>query len=166
MASSRVIARTAPLEVVSVRWVGIDEAGFNEGSSVSSLDRRKKNITKGRKEATIPKDRTREQRVKHKDVKKKKAKPTSDLRRRRSHLAHKARRIDNASPRVQTLLHIRRVLPHCEDRVLAAVPDTFDVDRLGEVPDGFLGCESVVVQGVHDAGVVELASRIKPKTMV
>lgn len=42
-----------------------------------------------------------------------------------------------------------------EDGVLAAVPDTLDVDVLGQVPDGLGSVDGVVVLGVHDAGVVE-----------
>jgi hypothetical protein len=40
--------------------------------------------------------------------------------------------------------------------VLAAVPDTFDIDGLGEVPNLLLSVDGVVVLSVHDAGVVEL----------
>ena len=42
-----------------------------------------------------------------------------------------------------------------EDGVLAAEPDTLDVDVLRQVPD-VLGCvDGDVVLGMHDAGVVE-----------
>lgn len=42
-----------------------------------------------------------------------------------------------------------------EDGVLAAEPDTLDVDGLGQVPDLLGGVDGVVVAGVHDACVVE-----------
>lgn len=42
-----------------------------------------------------------------------------------------------------------------EDGVLAAEPDTLDVDVLGKVPDGFGGIDGVGIVSMHDAGIVE-----------
>lgn len=42
-----------------------------------------------------------------------------------------------------------------QNGMLAAEPDTLDVDVLGQIPDGLGGVGSIVVLGVHDAGVVE-----------
>lgn len=47
------------------------------------------------------------------------------------------------------------MLPETEHSVLAAKPHAFDVNSLSEIPDLLGGVDSVIVQGVHDAGVVE-----------
>ena len=47
------------------------------------------------------------------------------------------------------------VSEHRPDGVLATVPDTFDVDVHGQVPDPLLRRERVVVGRVHDAGIVK-----------
>lgn len=52
----------------------------------------------------------------------------------------------------------RRIEPyfaHSDDSVLAAVPDTLDIDRLGQIPNALLRVESVVVSGVHNSSVVK-----------
>jgi hypothetical protein len=50
-------------------------------------------------------------------------------------------------------------LTHGDDGVFTSVPDSLDVDVLGEVPDLLFGHEGVVVGRVHDSGVVELSRR-------
>lgn len=50
-------------------------------------------------------------------------------------------------------------LSHGDDGVFTPVPDSLDVDVLGEIPDLFFRDEGVVVGGVHDACVVELWGR-------
>jgi hypothetical protein len=47
------------------------------------------------------------------------------------------------------------VLAHGDDSVLATVPDTLNVDVLGEVPDLLWGVDSIGVISVHDTSVVE-----------
>lgn len=80
---------------------------------------------------------------------------TCDLRRRSTHLAHKARRVDHASTDMQPFTLVGRILSHRLDRVLATIPHALDVDLLRQVPHFFIGRQSVVVRAMHDPGVVE-----------
>jgi len=47
-------------------------------------------------------------------------------------------------------------LSHGDDGVLATVPDTLDVDVLGQIPDLFVRDKGIVISRVHDPGIVEL----------
>lgn len=56
---------------------------------------------------------------------------------------------------MQILALVCCVVAHSDDGMFAAIPNTFDVDRLGQVPDVFFRVQSVVVARVHDASVVK-----------
>lgn len=45
----------------------------------------------------------------------------------------------------QAKKHLQTHLTHSQHCVLAAVPDTLDIDRLGQVPDLLLGVDRVVI---------------------
>lgn len=75
---------------------------------------------------------------------------TSKLGRRRAQEGHETRSVNNAAASVEPLALVRGVVTHCEDRVLAAPPDAFDVDIHGQIPYPLLRVEGVVVLRVHD----------------
>jgi hypothetical protein len=66
-----------------------------------------------------------------------------------AHQRNKTSSINDASAGMQSLCSIGWILPHGEDCVFAAPPDTFKVDRHRQVPDLLVGVERVVVSWMH-----------------
>jgi hypothetical protein len=69
--------------------------------------------------------------------------------------------VDDTPTLGQTLLRVGLVLPHSEDGVFASPPNALDVNLHGQIPDLLFRVQSVVVPGVHNPGVVKLCTVVK-----